>query len=61
MLDGSFTFWCDMLLLHHFIAIDTTHRAVSDAEVGEEAVNAVKKKMYVDDYLGPTRNVMLIY
>jgi hypothetical protein len=40
-----------------FIAIHTTRRAVSDAEVGEEAVNAVKKKMYVDDYLGSARNV----
>jgi hypothetical protein len=39
------------------IAIQTTHRAVADAEVGAEAVNAVKKKMYVDDYLGSARNV----
>ena len=40
-----------------FIAIHTTHRAVADAEAGEGAVNAVKKKMYVDDYLGSARNV----
>ncbi|XP_045027151.1 uncharacterized protein LOC123470665 [Daphnia magna] len=40
-----------------FIAIYTTYRAVADAEVGEKAVNAVKKKMYVDDYLGSARNV----
>ena len=37
---------------HPFIAIHTTRRAVADAEVGEEAANVVKKKMYVEDYLG---------
>ena len=40
-----------------FIAIHTTYRAVLDAEAGEGAVNAAKKKMYVDDYLGSARNV----
>lgn len=40
-----------------FIAIHTTRRAVSDAAIGEKAVEAVKKRMYVDDYLGSTRSV----
>ena len=39
-----------------FIAIQTTRRAVADAEVGEKAVEAVQKRMYVDDYLGSTKN-----
>ena len=34
-----------------------TYRTVADAKVGEEAVNRVKKKMYLDDYLGCTRNL----
>ncbi|XP_057381576.1 uncharacterized protein LOC130704116 [Daphnia carinata] len=40
-----------------FIAIHTTRRAIMDAEVGEEVVNDVKKKMYVDDYLGSATTV----
>ncbi len=39
-----------------FIAIQTTHRAVADARVGEKAVEAVQKRMYVDDYLGSAKN-----
>ncbi len=34
-----------------FIAIQTTRRAVADAGVGEKAVEAVQKRMYVDDYV----------
>ena len=40
-----------------FIAIHTTRREVSDAGVGEKTVDAVKKRMYVDDYLGSARSV----
>ncbi len=57
---GSWPGWHPNTLVvpsHPFIAIHTTRRAVADAEVGEEAVNVVKKKMYVDDYLGSARNV----
>jgi hypothetical protein len=39
-----------------FIAIQTTRRAVADAGVGEKAVEAVQKRMYVDDYLGSAKN-----
>lgn len=40
-----------------FIAIHTTRRAVSYARIGEKAVEAVNKRMYVDDYLGSARSV----
>ncbi|XP_057368275.1 uncharacterized protein LOC130689291 [Daphnia carinata] len=40
-----------------FIAIHTTRWAAMDAEVGEEIANAVKTKMYVDDYLGSATTV----
>ena len=40
-----------------FIAVYTSHQAVSEAKVGEKAVNTAKKKIDVDDYLRSARKV----
>lgn len=40
-----------------FIAIHTTRRAISEATVGEGAVDVVKRKIYVDDYLGSAKTM----